>query len=175
MSSLSRFNVARSMLNDFFRSSQIISRRNLSGESSDSEQAQLENVDTFKCLNRVTLLGRATGPASLTRLENVDLASFTLVTNELRRNRSNELIKRSEFHKIQVFIPRLVQKTVQVVQKGSRVLVEGKINYNVRKGEHGNIHFTNITAENVVFITGNRMNMNKIESDSEIVEKQEQF
>lgn len=29
--------------------------------------------------------------------------------------------------------------------------------------------------ENVVFITGNRMNMNKIESDSEIVEKQEQF
>lgn len=32
----------------------------------------------------------------------------------------------------------------------SRVLVEGKINYNVRKGEHGNIHFTNITAGKII-------------------------
>lgn len=128
----------------------------------------LENVDNFKCLNRVTLMGRATNSATITKLANTDMATFTLVTNEIRRNRSNELIKRSEFHKIQIFIPRLVQKAAQVVQKGyvkrinfflnksfykffftnhrSRVLVEGKIGYNVRKGEHGNIHFTNITA-----------------------------
>ncbi|KAH9422236.1 Single-stranded DNA-binding protein, mitochondrial [Dermatophagoides pteronyssinus] len=180
MSNLTRFNLIRSILNlsskDFLRSSQFgIITRNLSDDVSDSEQApMLENVDNFKCLNRVTLMGRATNSATITKLANTDMATFTLVTNEIRRNRSNELIKRSEFHKIQIFIPRLVQKAAQVVQKGSRVLVEGKIGYNVRKGEHGNIHFTNITAENVIFITGNRMNWNQNESDSEIVEEQEQ-
>ena len=78
----------------------------------------MENVDTFKCMNRVTLLGRATGPAFAHNISNTDMASFTLATNEVRRNRANELVKRSEFHRIQVFIPRLVNKTKQVVQKG---------------------------------------------------------
>lgn len=43
------------------------------------------------------------------------------------------------FYKIKVF-------TNFFINHRSRVLVEGKIGYNVRKGEHGNIHFTNITA-----------------------------
>ncbi|OTF82851.1 hypothetical protein BLA29_007833, partial [Euroglyphus maynei] len=90
MSNLSRLNVVRSLLNfgskNFpLRSSQIIVR-NLSDDVSDSEHAPLENVDNFKCLNRVTLLGRATSAATITKLANIDMASFTLVTNEIRRN-----------------------------------------------------------------------------------------
>lgn len=81
-------------------------------------ERRLQNVDTFKCLNRVSLLGRATGPAMIQMLGNTQLASFTLVTNELHRNRSNELIKRSDFHKIQIFNPRMVVKAKQIIQKG---------------------------------------------------------
>lgn len=119
------------------------------------------------------------------------MASFTLVTNDVRKNRENDLIRRSEFHKVQVFIPRLVNKTRQVVQKGfvssllikyefllifsnlsSRIYVEGRLNYNVRKNEDGNQYFTNIiagklfykwlnlnrnlSADNMIFFTGNR-------------------
>ncbi|KAI2805732.1 Single-stranded DNA-binding protein, mitochondrial [Blomia tropicalis] len=134
---------------------QLASIRQLSNDS--EEHSPLENVDTFKCINRVTLLGRAVGPATSVIINDSELALFTLATNEIRRNRSNELVKRTEFHKIQVFFPRLVSKTKQVVQKGSRILVEGKINYNVRKYESGNAHFTNIIAENIVFFTGTRV------------------
>ena len=80
--------------------------------------SRLENVDTFKCMNKVTLLGRATGPAQSFVVSNTDAVSFTLATNEIRRNKADELIKRSEFHRVQVFIPRLASKTKQVLQKG---------------------------------------------------------
>lgn len=46
------------------------------------------------------------------------MATFILATNEIRRNRANELIKRSEFHRVQVFIPRLAQKAKQAIDKG---------------------------------------------------------
>lgn len=100
-------------------------------------------------MNKVTLLGRATSQASSHTLNNTEMVFFTLATNEIRRNRTtNELIKRSEFHRVQVFIPRLASKAKQTIQKGSRILVEGKINYNIKKAETGNIHFTNIIAGN---------------------------
>ena len=64
------------------------------------------------------LLGRAVGPVFFHSGNNTEMATFTLVTSEVRKNRSNELIKRSEFHKVQIFIPRLVNKARNVVQKG---------------------------------------------------------
>jgi len=150
----------------------VACKRNLSSDSEFEEKplSNLVNIDTAKCLNRVTLLGRATGPAQTFTVSDNEFASFTLATNEIRRNRANELVKRSEFHRVQVFIPRMVNKTKQVVQKGSRILVEGKINYNTRKGESGTLHFTNIVAENIVFITGNRETQNEHEEIDDEVE-----
>lgn len=81
-------------------------------------QVTLENIDTAKCLNRVTLMGRAIGPAMVIPMGKIEMAAFTLVTNEIRRTRNNELFKRSDFHKIQVYNARLVDKTKKVLQKG---------------------------------------------------------
>ncbi|KAH9400477.1 DNA replication factor A subunit Ssb1 [Tyrophagus putrescentiae] len=148
--------------------------RKISSDSESDERTVLENVDTFKCMNKVTLLGRATSQPSSHTLNNTELVFFTLATNEIRRNRNtNELIKRSEFHRVQVFIPRLANKAKQVIQKGSRVLVEGKINYNVKKGDSGNIHFTNIVAENIVFFTGTRARGEELDIEEEAVESKQ--
>jgi len=134
--------------------------------SEEGSYSPLENVDTSKCLNRVTLLGRATGPPVTTRIHDSEVTLFTLATNELRRNKANETIKRTEFHRVIVFIPQLGSKAKQVMLKGSRLLVEGKINYNIRQGENGQrTQFTNIIADNIVFITGKKQNRNLLSDD----------
>ncbi|KAF7487816.1 Single-stranded DNA-binding protein [Sarcoptes scabiei] len=176
MSGLTRIRLVQSLLNNIKllpkTNSSLV--RNLSSSDSEDNRVTLENIDTAKCLNRVTLMGRAIGPAMVIPMGKIEMAAFTLVTNEIRRTRNNELFKRSDFHKIQVYNARLVDKTKKVLQKGSRVLVDGKINYNVRKGEHGNVHFTNIIAERIIFLTGSRVALNDEEaSDEEIVEEQD--
>lgn len=80
--------------------------------------AVLENIDTAKCLNRVTLLGRAVGRPNTFNIRNTEMIHFTLVTNEIRRDREDKFVKRSEFHNIQVVYPRQVAKAKNVIQKG---------------------------------------------------------
>lgn len=106
-------------------------------------------------------MGRCASEIQLRPLMNQDYATFVLVTNEFRRTKANELVKRSDFHKIYVYIPALVRKAQGLITKGfvviflifhldcnlcfidrTRLYMEGKLNY--RKTE--TTVFSNIIA-----------------------------
>ena len=75
-------------------------------------------IDPTKCLNRVTLLGYAVGPATSVPFGENELVYFTLATNEIRRTRNDEIIRSTEFHQIKIFKLNLAKKALNVVQKG---------------------------------------------------------
>ncbi|KAJ6217755.1 hypothetical protein RDWZM_008912 [Blomia tropicalis] len=110
--------------------------------------------DNSKCINKVILMGRCVGESLLKPINNTHYSSFIMATNEMRKTRSNELVKRSDFHKVFVYQPFLAKKCHDLIMKGTRVYLEGKLNY--RKVE--NQFFSNIVAEKIIFISGTNQN-----------------
>lgn len=90
-------------------------------------------------------MGRCVGESQTRPLNDSIVTSFIMATNEIRKTKSNELIRRSDFHKIFVYQPFLAEKAHKLITKGTRVYLEGKLNY--RKKD--DIYFTNIIAGNI--------------------------
>ncbi|NXY71525.1 SSBP protein, partial [Glareola pratincola] len=93
-------------------------------------------------MNRVQLLGRVGQDPIMRQVEGKNpVTIFSLATNEMWRTGENELNQGGEsatssdvsqkttWHRISVFRPGLRDVTYQYVKKGSRIYVEGKIDY----------------------------------------------
>ena len=85
---------------------------------------------------------------------------FSLATNEMWRSGENEtyqmgdVSQKTTWHRISVFLPGLRDVAYQYVKKGSRIYVEGKVDYgeytdknNVRR------QATTIIADNIIFLS----------------------
>lgn len=105
--------------------------------------------DNAKCINKIILMGRCVGESQTRPLNNSSVTSFIMATNEIRKTKSNELIRRSDFHKVFVYQPFLAEKAFKLITKGTRVYMEGKLNYRKRD----DIYFTNIIAGKCFLIT----------------------
>ncbi|XP_068943498.1 single-stranded DNA-binding protein, mitochondrial isoform X2 [Petaurus breviceps papuanus] len=115
----------------------------------------------FTALNRVQLLGRVGQDPVLRQSEGKNpVTIFSLATNEMWRageseiSQQGDISQRTTWHRISVFRPGLRDLAYQYVKKGSRVFVEGKIDYgeymdknNVRR------QATTIIAENIIFLS----------------------
>ena len=78
-------------------------------------------------LNKVTLIGNlGQDPEMRTFESGATLARFTLATNETYKNRSGELVKRTEWHNISMW-RGLAEVAEKYLKKGNRVYIEGKI------------------------------------------------
>ncbi|KAB1063497.1 single-stranded DNA-binding protein [Salibacter halophilus] len=78
-------------------------------------------------LNKVTLIGNlGQDPEMRTFESGATLARFTLATNETYKNKSGELVKRTEWHNI-VMWRGLAEVAEKYLNKGNRVYIEGKI------------------------------------------------
>lgn len=91
-----------------------------------------------------------------------------MVTNDLRKTKSSEIVKRSDFHKVFVYQPFLAKKAHDLITKGTRVYLEGKLNY--RRVE--NTFFSNIVAEKIIFVSGTNQSYAE-EGDDDIAEIEE--
>ncbi|MDR9399049.1 single-stranded DNA-binding protein [Salibacter sp.] len=78
-------------------------------------------------LNKVTLIGNLGQDPEIRTFESgATLARFTLATNETYKNKSGELVKRTEWHNITMW-RGLAEVAEKYLKKGNRVYVEGKI------------------------------------------------
>ncbi|NXD77341.1 SSBP protein, partial [Halcyon senegalensis] len=91
-------------------------------------------------MNRVQLLGRVGQDPIMRQVDGKNpVTIFSLATNEMWRTGESEVNQGGEFatssvqkttwHRISVFRPGLRDVTYQYVKKGSRIYVEGKIDY----------------------------------------------
>ncbi|KAH7646096.1 single-stranded DNA-binding protein, mitochondrial [Dermatophagoides farinae] len=138
--------------------------------SSSKTSSEIKIPDNSKCINKVILLGRCLAEANLKPLNNTNYATFIMATNELRRTKSNEIVKRSDYHKVFVYQPFLAKKSHNLITKGTRLYLEGKLNY--RKYE--NQFFSNIVAEKILFISGTNQQF-ELDNDDIIEEIDEEF
>ncbi|XP_058661193.1 wee1-like protein kinase 2 isoform X1 [Ammospiza caudacuta] len=113
-----------------------------------------------RSMNRVQLLGRVGQDPIMRQVEGKNpVTIFSLATNEMWRTGDSEVgqggdvSQKTTWHRISVFRPGLRDVTYQYVRKGSRIFVEGKIDYgeytdknNVRR------QATTIIADNVIFL-----------------------
>ncbi|NXM58645.1 SSBP protein, partial [Illadopsis cleaveri] len=122
-----------------------------------------------RSMNRVQLLGRVGQDPIMRQVEGKNpVTIFSLATNEMWRTGDSEMgqgallllfalgdiSQKTTWHRISVFRPGLRDVTYQYVRKGSRIFVEGKIDYgeytdknNVRR------QATTIIADNVIFLS----------------------
>ncbi|NWI38787.1 SSBP protein, partial [Picathartes gymnocephalus] len=95
-------------------------------------------------MNRVQLLGRVGQDPIMRQVEGKNpVTIFSLATNEMWRTgdsevgqgallflcTSGDVSQKTTWHRISVFRPGLRDVTYQYVRKGSRIFVEGKIDY----------------------------------------------
>ena len=80
-------------------------------------------------LNRVTLIGNlGADPEIRTLNDGAKIASFSIATSERWKDRtSGEVRERTEWHRVVIFAPGLAKLAEQYLQKGSKILVEGKL------------------------------------------------
>ncbi|XP_055981279.1 single-stranded DNA-binding protein, mitochondrial-like [Sorex fumeus] len=114
-----------------------------------------------RSLNRVQLLGRVGQDPVIRQVEGKSpVIIFSLATNEMWRSGYNEAYQmgnvrqKTTWLRISVFQPGLRDVAYQYVKKGSRIFVEGKVDYgeytdknNVRR------QATTIIANNIIFLS----------------------
>lgn len=115
-----------------------------------------------RSINRVQLLGRVGQDPVMRQVEGRNpVTIFSMATNEMWRSgegetTSTDVSQKTTWHRISVFKPGLRDVAYQYVKKGSRILIEGKLDYgeyvdknNVRR------QATTIIADNIVFLSEN--------------------
>ncbi|XP_029598026.1 single-stranded DNA-binding protein, mitochondrial isoform X1 [Salmo trutta] len=116
-----------------------------------------------RSINRVQLLGRVGQDPVMRQVEGRNpVTIFSMATNEMWRSGDAEtspagdVSQKTTWHRVSIFKPGLRDVAYQYVKKGSRVLVEGKLDYgeyvdknNVRR------QATTIIADNIVFLSDN--------------------
>uniref|UniRef100_A0A8C6WUX3 Single-stranded DNA binding protein 1 n=1 Tax=Neogobius melanostomus TaxID=47308 RepID=A0A8C6WUX3_9GOBI len=115
-----------------------------------------------RSINRVQLLGRVGQDPVMRQVEGRNpVTIFSLATNEMWRSGEGEMSQsqgsgdvsqKTTWHRVSVFKPGLRDVAYQYVKKGSRILVEGKLDY----GEYVDKNqvrrqATTIIADNIIF------------------------
>ncbi|CAB1345731.1 unnamed protein product [Coregonus sp. 'balchen'] len=129
--------------------------------------ARHQSTDTSlileRSINRVQLLGRVGQDPVMRQVEGRNpVTIFSMATNEMWRSGdvetspAGDVSQKTTWHRVSVFKPGLRDVAYQYVKKGSRVLVEGKLDY----GEYvdkNNVkrQATTIIADNIVFLSDN--------------------
>ncbi|XP_060928730.1 single-stranded DNA-binding protein, mitochondrial [Limanda limanda] len=116
-----------------------------------------------RSINRVQLLGRVGQDPVMRQVEGRNpVTIFSLATNEMWRSEGGEvsstgdISQKTTWHRVSVFKPGLRDVAYQYVKKGSRILIEGKLDY----GEYVDKNqvrrqATTIIADNIIFLSDN--------------------
>lgn len=106
-------------------------------------------------LNRAMVLGNATRDAELRTTPNGrSVASFAVATNRRWRDQSGETKDEVQFHEI-VAWGKLAEIASQIVKKGTKVYVEGRLQTRTWEGQDGaRRERTEIIADNIIGLSG---------------------
>nr|XP_046235467.1 single-stranded DNA-binding protein, mitochondrial [Scatophagus argus]XP_046235468.1 single-stranded DNA-binding protein, mitochondrial [Scatophagus argus] len=116
-----------------------------------------------RSINRVQLLGRVGQDPVMRQVDGRNpVTIFSVATNEMWRSGEGEtdatgdISQKTTWHRVSVFKPGLRDVAYHYVKKGSRILVEGKLDY----GEYVDKNqvrrqATTIIADNIIFLSDN--------------------
>lgn len=116
-----------------------------------------------RSINRVQLLGRVGQDPVMRQVDGRNpVTIFSMATNEMWRSGEGEttptgdVSQKTTWHRVSVFKPGLRDVAYQYVKKGSRVLVEGKLDYGEYVDKNSvRRQATTIIADNIIFLSDN--------------------
>ncbi len=102
--------------------------------------------------NRVQLVGNLGGAPELKVFENNKLARFSVATSEYKKNKAGETITETNWHNI-VAWGKLAETAEQNFEKGSQVVVDGKlVNRSYTDKEGKKRYVTEVVANDVYLV-----------------------
>lgn len=107
-----------------------------------------------RSLNRVILVGRVGSNPEINHIPSIgrDVAKFSLATNEGYRDKNNEWKETTEWHNLVAWGP-LAQRIDKIVNKGTLLLIEGKLKTRKWKDQNDqNRSRTEIEINNLVVL-----------------------
>lgn len=105
-------------------------------------------------LNKVMLIGRSTTDVEVKKIESTgnSVVNFTVATNRRYKNRDDQLVEESEYHRC-VAYGGSADILGKYVNKGKRMYVEGRLRTRKREDTNGNTRFTTeIVVDNFIFL-----------------------
>jgi single-strand DNA-binding protein len=104
--------------------------------------------------NRIQLIGNlGTSPEVKTLDSGSKVARFSLATSEYYTNKKGEKVTETQWHNV-VLWGKLASIATKVLEKGSQVAIDGKINTRNYIDKEGNKkYFTEIVANDLLLIT----------------------
>eukprot|EP00111_Clytia_hemisphaerica_P023378 TCONS_00068832-protein len=111
-----------------------------------------------KCVNSVQILGRV-GQDPITRGENDNFVTFSMATSKTyaKKNMTGETDynTRTQWHNITVFRPFLIERVQKQISKGTRVMVQGAIEYvDYTKPDGNRVLMTRIVPDDIFILSG---------------------
>ncbi|HKK62821.1 MAG TPA: single-stranded DNA-binding protein [Bacteroidales bacterium] len=108
-------------------------------------------------INKVTLMGNVGEEPKISEKEGeVFLASFSFATSETYKDKKDEEVKVTQWHRIKAWNKR-ASLVRQYVGKGDLLYLEGKIVNNNWDDKEGVRHYSNeIECENIVFLNSKK-------------------
>ncbi|XP_070535268.1 single-stranded DNA-binding protein, mitochondrial-like [Ptychodera flava] len=126
-----------------------------------------------RCVNKVTLLGRV-GQDPVQKGDAVrPVVQFTLATSEVYRDRrighEGEYKEKTLWHRISVFYPESLRDLIlRVVRKGSRIYVQGRLDYSEYTDKQGyKVFATTVIADDIIFLSTRKQDESPAEDDDD--------
>lgn len=105
-------------------------------------------------MNKVILIGRCgKDPEIKFTPGGTQVASFSIATSEKYKNKSGELVEKTDWHNITVWGQRSV---LDYIKKGTELVVEGKIQTDSYEKDGVKKYITKIVSEKITLIGGNK-------------------
>ena len=105
-------------------------------------------------LNKVMLIGRSTTDVEIKMIEssNTPVVNFTVATNRRYKNKDEQLVEESEYHRC-VAYGNAAEIIGKYVTKGKRMYVEGRLRTRKREDTNGGTRYsTEIVVDNFIFL-----------------------
>jgi len=122
-----------------------------------------------RCLNRVILIGNLTRDPELRYTPGgMAVVSFGMATNRVWVTKQGEKKEDAQFHRI-VAWNKLAELCSQLLKKGRRVYVEGRIQYREFNDSTGNKkQITEITIDDMILLDNKNINAVNLESQGNV-------
>ncbi len=105
-------------------------------------------------INKVTLVGYVGEDPHVNQIrDNMEMAYFSLATNENYTDKEGKVVDKTEWHRIVVWNKK-AEIVKKFVKKGSPLYIEGKIRTNSWEDKEGNKKYgTEVYAENLLLLS----------------------
>lgn len=115
-------------------------------------------------VNKVILLGNVTHDPELRHLPEGDpVVNLSVATNEAWKDKNGAKQEKAEFHRV-IFFKRLAEIVSSYIKKGSKIYIEGKIQYRKWQDKDGQDRYTTEIIASEMKMLGGKQDADKKET-----------